>query len=80
MADMYKVKYIRSSIGRQGIQKRTIRALGFRRLQQERIMELTPSTRGMIDKVKHLLRITPVDSTGSAKNNDESPVENTENE
>ena len=50
-----KIKQIRSTIGRLTGQKRTIRALGIRKLGQTVQHEDTPCVRGMIEKVKHLV-------------------------
>jgi large subunit ribosomal protein L30 len=60
MPDQLKVTYVRSTIGRNFKQKRTIKALGFHRLQETRIMADTPPVRGMLNKVIHLLKIEPV--------------------
>lgn len=52
-----KVKQVRSRIGRPEDQKRTLDALGLRKLN--RIVEHndTPAIRGMINKVKHLVAV-----------------------
>ena len=52
-----KVKQVRSRIGRPEDQKRTLDALGLKKLN--RIVEHndTPAIRGMINKVKHLVAI-----------------------
>ncbi len=55
MSDKLKVTLKRSTIGRQEVQKRTVKALGFHRLQETRILPDNPAVRGMIDRVKHLL-------------------------
>jgi large subunit ribosomal protein L30 len=55
-----KVTLIRSTIRRQGIQKRTVQALGFRKLHQTRVLPDNPSMRGMIQKVSHLLTVEEV--------------------
>ncbi len=60
MSEQLKVTYVRSTIGRNFMQKRTIKALGFHRLQETRIMADTPPIRGMLNKVVHLLKIEPV--------------------
>jgi large subunit ribosomal protein L30 len=52
-----RVQYYRSAIGFTEDQKRVVRGLGFRRLNAVREMEDTPSLRGMIAKVPHLVRI-----------------------
>ena len=52
-----KIKHTRSSINRPKDQKRTIEALGFRKLNQVIEKEATPQIMGMIKKVSHLLEI-----------------------
>ena len=51
------IKQIRSAIGREGTQKRTLEALGIRRLHQEVVHEDSPQIRGMIKKVPHLVDV-----------------------
>jgi len=51
------VKWIRSTIGRTDDQKKTIRSLGFRRLHQTLTLQDRPQTRGMINRVIHLLEV-----------------------
>ncbi|MEM9867370.1 MAG: 50S ribosomal protein L30 [Bacteroidota bacterium] len=50
-----KVKQVRSSIKRPQNQKRTLEALGLRKIGQVVEHDTTPSILGMIDKVKHLV-------------------------
>ena len=52
-----KIKQVRSGIGRPERQKRTLRALGFKRLNQTIEVEVSPQVQGMIDKVRHLIEI-----------------------
>jgi large subunit ribosomal protein L30 len=52
-----KVTLVRSPIGFPEPQKATVRALGFRRLNQTRELEDSPVVRGMIAKVIHMIRI-----------------------
>ena len=52
-----KVKWIRSVIGRPDNQRKTIRGLGFKRLNQTLTLPDRPEIRGMIHRVKHLLEI-----------------------
>ena len=52
-----KVKLVRSAINRSKTQKRTLEALGFKRLQQVVEHEETPSILGMIASVSHLLEV-----------------------
>jgi large subunit ribosomal protein L30 len=52
-----RIQYFRSSIGRSEHQKRMVRSLGLRRLNQVVEREDTPSVRGLVAKVPHLLQI-----------------------
>jgi large subunit ribosomal protein L30 len=52
-----KIKYVKSMLDRPERQKRTMRALGFRKLNQVVEKEATPQVLGMIAKVKHMLFI-----------------------
>ncbi len=51
------VTQIRSAIGRQGVQRETLKGLGLNKLNRTRTLEDTPSVRGMINHVKHLVRV-----------------------
>jgi len=55
-----KITLIRSAIRRQGVQKRTVEALGFHKLHQTRIVPDNPSMRGMVRKVSHLVKMEEV--------------------
>jgi large subunit ribosomal protein L30 len=50
-----RITWIKSDIGYPEDQKRTLKALGFRRLHQTVDQEDKPSIRGMIAKVQHLV-------------------------
>jgi large subunit ribosomal protein L30 len=52
-----RVRQFKSGIGYARDQKATLRGLGFRRLNQVVELEDTPAVRGMINKVRHLVRI-----------------------
>ena len=52
-----KITYFRSSIGCPRDQRETVRALGFRRLNQTLEKADNPSVRGMVYKVRHLVRV-----------------------
>jgi large subunit ribosomal protein L30 len=52
-----RIKWIKSDIGYAGDQKRTLKALGFHRLNEVVEKEDTPVIRGMIAKVNHMLEI-----------------------
>ena len=51
------VQQIRSGIGRKKDQQATLIGLGLGKLNRTRTLEDTPSVRGMIDKVKHLVQV-----------------------
>lgn len=53
----------RSAIGREKNQRRTLEALGIRRMHQSVIHEDTPQLRGMIFVVKHLVHVESVEET-----------------
>ncbi|MEI6596060.1 MAG: 50S ribosomal protein L30 [Bacteroidota bacterium] len=48
---------VKSIIGRPEDQKRTIRALGFTKMNQIKEHEATPQVLGMVKKVAHLLKV-----------------------
>ena len=52
-----KIKQIRSRIGRPKDQKRTLDALGLRKLNATVIHEATPQILGMTHKIKHLITV-----------------------
>lgn len=58
-----KVKYVRSAIGRNWRQKEVVRGLGLRKLNQVVELPDTPSVRGMIAKVPHLVAIVGGESS-----------------
>ena len=55
MAKRLAVRWVRSFIAQTDRQRATIRGLGLRRLNHRVELEDSPSVRGMIDKVKHLV-------------------------
>ena len=52
-----KIRQIKSQIGAPKDQKETLRALGLRKISQIIEVEDTPSCRGMIRKVHHLVSV-----------------------
>jgi large subunit ribosomal protein L30 len=52
-----RVKYVKSAIGSTERQKRTLRALGLKRLGDEVELPRTDAVRGMIRKISHLLEV-----------------------
>jgi large subunit ribosomal protein L30 len=51
------VVQIGSPIGRRSDQEATLKGLGLNKLHRQRTLEDTPSVRGMIRKVQHLVRV-----------------------
>ena len=52
-----RIKWVKSSIGYSQRQKVTIKSLGLKRLGDTVEWEDDPVTRGMIDKVRHLVEV-----------------------
>lgn len=52
-----KIKLVRSKIGQNEKQRRTVEALGLRKIGQIVEKEDTDQIRGMIDKVKHMVEV-----------------------
>lgn len=61
-----KIKLVRSPIGRQERQKKIVRSLGLKKLNQVVERPDTPAFRGMVAKVPHLLAIVDAGSQGGA--------------
>ncbi len=55
-----RVKQVRSKIRRPQNQKRTLEALGLRKLNQVVEHDATPTILGMVNKVKHLISVEEV--------------------
>ncbi|MBH69299.1 MAG: 50S ribosomal protein L30 [Rhodospirillaceae bacterium] len=54
---LLKVTQIKSAIGRKPGQRETLIGLGLNKLNKTRTLEDTAAVRGMVNKVKHLVRI-----------------------
>jgi len=55
-----KITQVRSGIGHPQRQKRTLEALGLRRIRHSVEHDATPQILGMIEKVKHLIKFEEV--------------------
>ncbi len=55
-----RVKQVKSQIGRLQNQKRTLEALGLRKMNQVVEHEATPQILGMVNKVKHLVSVEEI--------------------
>ena len=51
---------VRSGAGRYADQRATLKGLGLDKINRSRVLEDTPEVRGMIDRVRHLVRIDPI--------------------
>ncbi len=51
------VRQIGSPIGRQKDQRATLVGLGLNKMHRTRVLEDTPAVRGMINKIRHLVRV-----------------------
>ncbi len=56
-----KVTQIGSPIGRRNDQRATLVGLGLNKMHRTRELEDTPSVRGMINKISHLVRVEDAD-------------------
>ena len=56
-----KITQTKSVIGSLGKHKRTVRALGLKRIRDSRVHGDTPQVRGMIHKVRHLVKVEEVE-------------------
>jgi len=52
-----RITWVKSGIGYEESQKRTLTALGFHRLNQSVVHEDSNPVRGMINKVRHLVKV-----------------------
>ena len=53
----FRFTQVRSAIGRKPGQRETLIGLGLNKLNKSSVLEDTPSIRGMVEKVKHLVRV-----------------------
>lgn len=56
-----KITQVRSKIGRPERQKKTLEALGLRRIRHTVEHEATPQILGMVNKVRHLVTVEELD-------------------
>lgn len=54
-----RVTQIGSPIGRKAYQRQNLIGLGLNKMNRTRELEDTPAIRGMIEQVKHLVRVEP---------------------
>jgi large subunit ribosomal protein L30 len=58
-ASALRVRQVRSGLGHAATYRRTLRALGLKHHQDEVVLPDNPSVRGMVHKVRHLVRVAP---------------------
>jgi large subunit ribosomal protein L30 len=64
-AGVIEITQIRSDIGAQQAQRRTLRALGLRRIRHTVSHQDRPEIRGMLAKVAHLVEVRPAEQPKS---------------
>lgn len=75
-----KVTQIRSIIGRNETQKRTIQALGLGKINRTKVHKAHPSILGMINTVKHLVTFEYLDDDKSTKDTENKEEKNNNSE
>jgi large subunit ribosomal protein L30 len=60
MSGRLRIQLVRSTIGYRASQRETVRSLGLRRIRHTVELPDTPSVRGMIFKVQHLVKVEEV--------------------
>ncbi|GLO64349.1 MULTISPECIES: 50S ribosomal protein L30 [Oceanobacillus] len=60
MAKKLEITLTRSVIGGTDVQKKTVEALGLKKIRQSVVREDTPAVRGMVNRVSHLLTVKEV--------------------
>lgn len=57
---MLRITLVRSPIGRPPVQRRTVRALGLKKVNYTVVQKDTPEISGMINRISHLVKIEAV--------------------
>ena len=60
MAGILKITQVRSMIGRPEKHRKVLRGMGFHKLNKTVVLKDTPSTRGMINTVSHLVEVEEI--------------------
>ena len=60
-AGKVRIEQVRSGIGKPATMRRTLAAIGLRHHQAVIVKQDSPSLRGQIKKVRHLVKVTPVE-------------------
>ena len=69
-----RITWVKSSIGYAEDQKVTVRTLGLSRLNQTVEQKDNPAIRGMVHKVRHLVRVEEVDSDEAVTESSDLPA------
>lgn len=56
-----RIRQVKSGIGQTWRQRATLEALGLRHHQDEVVQQDSPSLRGQLKQVRHLVQVTPVE-------------------
>jgi large subunit ribosomal protein L30 len=56
-----RVEQVRSGIGKPAVMRQTLEAIGLRHHQDVVVKQDSPSLRGQIKRVRHLVKVTPVE-------------------
>ena len=62
-----KITLVRSLISRPETQRKTVRSLGLRKLNSVSILPDSPTIRGQIHKVEHLVKVEEIADEGAVK-------------
>lgn len=62
MAKQLRIKLVRSPIGYSSRQKRTVKALGLRKINHTVVRPDNPAVRGMVAKLSHLLQVEEIEA------------------
>ena len=56
-----RIEQVRSGIGKPAVMRQTLEAIGLRHHQDVVVKQDSPSLRGQIKRVRHLVKVTPVE-------------------
>ncbi|AEH50811.1 50S ribosomal protein L30 [Pseudothermotoga thermarum] len=56
-----EIELVKSPIGYKPDQRSTVKALGLRKIRDKVVKDDTPQIRGMIEKIKHLVRVREIE-------------------
>jgi len=67
MAEMIRIRLVKSVIGRKPEQRATVRSLGLRKIGSSVVHEATPAVLGMVRAVRHLVEAEKADGQEAGK-------------